>query len=299
MLFERLRTDKRIMKERLPVGLFALIGKQGAGKTSCGSAFMCNDYKYHSLERYNECKQFTDYLNSNGFNLHLAKNKCLYFSPEAVLLDKKRGISTWDFDVECLKLPNLKEEVQYFPRYSVIFVPEFDNIINCRDWKNMSPYLVALAKYARHWDLTIIIDFQCWLQIDKSWRNLMMYTLFFYETYDGMRFSFIKKIFHIPIKRYWRYIWVDNQLNTFVNELKTSVVSKKIIKRLEKRISMDKKYVFKGNIFNRFDSQSGWRYFVNGIKDYVFRPHTKNDISPLGVLRYCESHPLERKKKVA
>lgn len=43
MLFKRLITDRQIMRERLPVGLFALIGKQGAGKTSGAVAMLCND----------------------------------------------------------------------------------------------------------------------------------------------------------------------------------------------------------------------------------------------------------------
>lgn len=37
-LFKKLMTDRNIMRERLPVGLYALIGKQGAGKTSLGVA---------------------------------------------------------------------------------------------------------------------------------------------------------------------------------------------------------------------------------------------------------------------
>ena len=181
-MFKGIRTDNRIIKERLPVGLFACIGQQGAGKTSCSSAMLCNDWRYHHLERYEEAKVYYKELNSNGFSLHLPKNKTLYFSPEPILLSKKHNVLTWYINPEKFKLPNLKEDVQYVPRYSVIFLPEFDNLVNCRDWRTLSPYLVALAKYARHWDLTIIIDFQCWLQLDASWRRLMMYTLFFFDT---------------------------------------------------------------------------------------------------------------------
>lgn len=297
MFFKRLITDRQIMRERLPVGLFALIGKQGAGKTSGAVAMLCNDWKYHHLERFNECKQFTDELNKNGFDLHLCKNKTIYYSSDRIILSKKPYVETWYIDPEKFKLPNLKEDVQYVPRGSVVFLPEFDNIINCRDWKSMSPYLVALAKYARHWDLTIIIDFQVWLQLDASWRRLMMYTLFVYETYDIKRWLLFKRIFHIKNKRYWRWLWCDNQLNAFVKDLGTMTCSEKIIKKLKKRVCMIKKYVFKDCIFDRYESQSGYRYFVRGIKDYVFIPHNKIDNSPAGIEEYCKSHPVVSERK--
>ena len=91
-------TDRGIMRERLPVGLIALIGKQGSGKTSSAVAMLSNDCKYHHLERFNESAVFYKELNKNGFNLHLPKNKTLYFSSEAIVLNKslecKLGTST-------------------------------------------------------------------------------------------------------------------------------------------------------------------------------------------------------------
>lgn len=285
-------TDRNIMRERLPVGLFALIGKQGAGKTSGAVAMLCNDWKYHHIERFNECQEFVDELNKNGFRLHLCKNKTIYYSSDTIILSKKPYVETWYIDPEKFKLPNLKEDVQYVPRGSVVFLPEFDNIINCRDWRSMSPHLVALAKYARHWGLTIIIDFQVWLQLDASWRRLMMYTLFVYESYDSKRWLLFKRIFHLKNKRYWRWLWTDNQLNSFVKDLGTSVCSDKIINKLKKKVSELQKYVFKGCVFDRYESQSGYRYFLRGIKDYVFIPHKKNDNSPVGIEEYCQSHPV-------
>ena len=289
-------TDRARMRERLPVGLIALIGKQGAGKTSSAVAMLSNDWKYHHLERFNESAAFYKELNKNGFNLHLPKNKTLYFSSEAIVLNKKLGVQTWYIDPQKFKLPNLDEEVEYVPRGSVVFLPEFDNIINCRDWKSMSPYLVALAKYARHWDLTIIIDFQVWLQLDASWRRLMMYTVFVYDTYDG-RFPRLKKFLYIKNKRYWRWIWCDNQLNAFVKDLGQMAVSPKLVRKLSKRIAVSKKYVFRGNIFERYDNQSGYRFFLRGIHDYRYIPHKKVDNSPAGVELYCQEHPIVPERK--
>lgn len=288
------QSDRQIIKERLPVGLFAFIGKQGSGKTSLAAAMLCNDFKYHYLERYEESKAFINELNHNGFALHLPKNKCLYFSPDPILLSKKHNIETWYIDPTKFKLPNLKEEVQLVPRGSVVFLPEFDNIINCRDWRNMSPYLIALAKYARHWDLTIIIDFQVWLRIDKSWRDLMMYTCFIYDSYWKDKWAWLLKLLHLPIKRVWNYLWCDNQLNAFVKDLSNMKTNKRLVKKLSKFVAKDKRYVFKGNIFTRYESTSGFRYFLRGIKDYEYISHEKSDISPEGIERYCQKHPLVR-----
>lgn len=296
-IFHRLKTDRNIMREKLPVGLYAIIGKQGAGKTSSAVAMMCNDWKYHHLERYEETKSYINVLNDNGFNLHLPKNKTMYYSPDPVVLSKKPYVETWYIDPNKFKLPNLKQDVQYVPRGSVVFLPEFDNIIPCRDWKNMDKYLIALAKYARHWGLVIIIDFQCWLQLDVSWRRLMMYTLFMYDTYTDYRFWLIKRIFHIPLKRRWKYIWCDNQLNAFVKDLADMVVEDKLVKRLKKQVTQDKGLVFKGCIFDRYNSTNGESYFLRGIKDYEYIPHEKFKMTPESVEEYCRTHPIEKPKQ--
>lgn len=296
-IFHRLKTDRNIMREKLPVGLYAIIGKQGAGKTSLGVAMLCNDWKYHHLERYEETKLYINVLNDNGFNLHLPKNKTLYYSPDPVVLSKKPYVETWYIDPTKFKLPNLKEDVQLVPRGSVVHLPEFDNIIPCRDWKNMDKYLIALAKYARHWDLVIIIDFQCWLQLDVSWRRLMMYTLFVYKSYTDYRFWLIKCLFHIPLKRRWKYFWVDNQLNSFVKDLADVCVSDKDLKELRREVSANKRYVFKGDIFERFNSTNGESYFLRGIKDYIYIPHKKFKMTPESVEEYCQTHPIEKPKQ--
>ncbi len=300
MFFKRLREDRQVMRERLPVGLFAIIGRQGVGKTSCAAAMLINDWKYHYLERCNEAQEYYKVLNKNGFDLKLPKNKTIYYSPDAIVLSKEPYIETWYIDPVKFKLPNLDEDVQYVPRGSVIFLPEFDNIINCRDWKSMSPYLIALAKYARHWGLTIIIDFQCWLQLDASWRRLMMYTLYMYDSFDYERYKLLRWIFHLRKKRYWKYIFCDNQLNAFVKDLSDMVVEEELVIELKKLVAKNSKYVFKGNIFDRYESTSGERYFLRGIKQYEYIPHKRINMSPEGIEEYCKTHPVVRedRKKV-
>ena len=283
----------------MPVGLIALIGAQGAGKTSCASAMLCNDYKYHGKERYEECRGYTNELNNCGHNLHLPKNKCLYYSSDTIVLSKRPYVESWKVNPDFFKLPNLIDKVQYFPRGSVIFLPEFDNQINCRDWKNMDKYLVALAKYARHWGLTIIIDFQVWLQLDVSWRRLMMLVYFMYESYFDERWKWLKRLLHIPIKRVWHYVACNNQLNAFVKDLSTMKTNKRLVKKLSKLVAEDRSYYFKGNIFERFDSTSGEPYFLRGITDYEYIPHIRTDMSPEGIEEYCRTHPIVKNEKSA
>lgn len=282
--------SNRIMKERLPVGLIALIGCQGVGKSSCGHAMLANDYKYHGQERYEECTDYIRTLNKNGFNLHLAKNKVMYFCSDRSLLNKKKNIETWYIDPAKFKLPSSNEDkfVQYVPRGSVIFLPEFDNVVGCRDWRSMSPYLVALAKYARHFDLTIVIDFQVWLQLDASWRRLMMFTNFIYESYWCNKFLWFKK------RRCWRSIWIDNQLNNFCKDLRSTGIASKFVDKLLTSSITEHEYYFKDNIFEYYDSFSGSAFFIRGIKDYEFIPHEKNILSPDGVEKYCKMHPITR-----
>lgn len=282
--------SNKIIKERLPVGLIALIGRQGVGKSSCGHAMLANDYKYHGQERFNECNDYVKTLNKEGYNLHLAKNKVIYFCSDESFLDCKKGIKTWYIDPAKFKLPSGEEDdyVQYVPRGSVVFLPEFDNVVGCRDWKTMSPYLIALAKYARHFDLTIIIDFQVWLQLDASWRRLMMYTNFIYESYFSSRFLWFKK------RRCWHSVWVDNQLNNFIKDLRSMSAPNGLLDKLQKQTITMKDYYFKGNIFNLYDSFSGASFFLRGIKDYEFIPHERIILSPSGVEAYCKRHPITR-----
>lgn len=294
-MFKRLRLDHSIMRERLPVGLIAVIGQQGAGKTSCGVAWMCNDFKYHGLERYNECKAYTEELNRNGYHLHLPKNKCIYYSPDIEVLSFKPYVETWKCDPSIFELPNLKRleenlDIQYFPRGSVIHLPEFDNMINCRDWHSMSPYLIALAKYARHWDLTIIIDFQSWYQLDIAWRRLMMYTCFMLEKWK--KDNWLRRLFKIKQKLCWKYLLVNNQLNTFCTDINSTMVDKKVIKEISKNVSVLKKNVFKGDIDKRYKGTTAEAYFLRGIKDYKYIPHKKYPKTPEEMEEYCRTHPL-------
>lgn len=283
------------MHERLLVGLIAVVGKQGEGKTSLGNARLANDWKYHGEARYKEAKGYYTSLNKEGYNLTLPKNKVLYYCSEETYLDKKKGIKTWFIDPLKFKLPNLKDDVQYVPRGSVIFLPEYDRYINCRDWQNMDKWLIALAKYARHWGITIIMDFQSWLQIDISYRRLMMYLWYVYESdwkHAKPFWAFWRWLFHLKIKRIWHYVYCDTQLNTFVKDLGDMATDGKVAKKLKKRVSKDCHYVFKGNIFDYYTSTSGEPYFLRGISDYKYIPHKPVNMSPAGVEEFCKDHPL-------
>ena len=287
--------DKRIMKERLPVGLICLIGRQGAGKTQAMVSMMSNDYEYHGKERLSELNAYIFECNRNGFELTSPPNGSLYFSSNQnpFLLGNKNKVKTWSCDPYKVAIPNLDFEVQYFPRYSVIGLPEFDIVAGCRDWDSLSPFLVALAKYARHWDLTIIIDLQVFLQMDVALRRLMMYTVFIYERYETKKFWFKSKIV-------WNWLWVDNQLNSFAKDLTSMLAENKTAKKFLRQSVQDGRYVFKNkfHVYNRYNSKAGEVFFLYKIKDFDYIEHKPIELTPDGVNAYVESSPLVRPEEV-
>lgn len=281
--------DNRSIKERIPVGLHCFIGSQGAGKTSLMTAMMCNDYKYHHLERFDECQIFTKGLNKNGFHLHLPKNKCLYYSPEPIVLSKKPYVETWKCYPERFALPNMDFKVQYFPRGSVIMIPEFDKLVNCRDWQSLSPYLVALAKYARHWDLVILLDFQVWLQLDVSWRRLMMWCNYVTDRFN-VRYFWFKP------KKIWSVVTVCVQQKEFAKDLKGIVGEDKLYKHVMSNAIFYRRLCYKkgDEIYTRYNSTSGEAYFLAGIDDYEYVGHNHTVLTPEGVNQFIVDNPLVR-----
>lgn len=287
--------DRKIMRERLPVGLICLLGRQGAGKTQSMVAMMSNDYEYHGKERYAQTCEYIKQLNKNGFELDPPENGCMYFSSRLnpFILGNKYKTETWLVDPYKLALPNLDFEVQYFPRYSVIGIPEFDVIAGCRDWQSLTPYLIALAKYARHWDLTIIIDLQVFLQLDVALRRLMMYTVFVYERYETKKLWFKSKMV-------WNWIWVDNQLNAFAKDLSSMLSENKVAKKFLKDSVCQRRYAFKNkfHIYNRYMTDTGQMYFLYKIKHFDYIPHTPFELTPETIDEFVSKSPIVRPEEV-
>ena len=285
--------DRKIMRELLPVGLICLLGRKGAGKTQSMVAMMSNDYEYHGKERYAECVSYNHELNKNGFDLSPPPNACMYFSARLnpFILGNKRKVETWSVDPDRLALPNLDFDVQYLSLGLVLLSVLV--VAGCRDWDTLTPYLIALAKYARHWDLTVIIDMKVFLQVDVAIRRLMMYTVFVYERYETKKLWFKSKIV-------WNWVWVDNQLNAFAKDLSSMLSKNKVAKRLLKTSVQNKRYVFKNkyHIYNRYRTDTGQMYFLYRIKDFDYINHEPFKLDPEVINKFVDSNPIVRPEEV-
>lgn len=274
--------NKCVKKDSLDAGVYIFAGKQGVGKTSLGAGIFSYDYKFWRKERVKMAMELAKrYYDDTGISLDI--DKCLYFSNTKFLLDKRAGISTHYIDVQRLGLPNPDYQVQYLPRGSCIYIQEGDILQFCQDNKTLSKYLINLYKFARHLQLTIIIDCQVFGRIDKSVRMLSMGIYYITDSYDK-RFLFFWK------RRVWKFIYIDNQLNDVVKELAQVGVHIKI------SVVQKGKFKFKGNIFDRYDSFSAVPYFMNGIDKvgYEYLEYPENSLSLEAIKAFMEMHPLER-----
>lgn len=266
----------------LPAGFYAICGEQGAGKTSLASALFCVDYKRHRKERKAMALNLANrYYAANGVKLRI--DDTLYFSNNKIILDKRRGVETWEIDLQRLGLPNGDYQVQYLPRGSCVFIQEADVLAFCRDWESLSNYLINLIKFVRHNLITLIFDMQVGGALDKALRRLLMGMYYVVE-------SGVTRFLIFWRRQTWKFLYVRNQLNAVVKEL--SALGEKI----KVKVAEWGKFRIWGDIFDRYDSFSGEPYFLDGIEKvgYEYRSHVDGDLSIAGIKAYCAAHPLER-----
>lgn len=269
-----------LKKAPLSVGFYSICGEQGAGKTSLAVGLLRTDYKRWRKYRYNlACSVADEYYAVNGIRLNI--DRSLYFSNTKILLDKRRGIYTYEIDLERLGLPNPDYEVQYLPRGSVVFIMEADILAYCHNWQSLSDYLRNLIKYVRHWDLTIIFDMQVGGDLAKALRNLTMGI--YYVLNSG-----IKRFWLFWKRQIWHFVYIRNQLVNLLKDLKELGIDMKL-----KPVERGKFYVWK-NVFGFYVSKSAVPYYLNGIEKvgYVYREHSDGDLSVSGIQAYCTAHPL-------
>ncbi len=273
---------KSLRKQPLPSGFFVVSGAQGVGKTSFCSALLCADYKKWRKWRSEEGKKLAEqYYADNKIKLNVSDR--LYFSSVKILLNKRKKLYTHYVDVQRLGLPNPDYAVQYLPRGSVVYIQEADILLFCRDYQELNSYLINLLKYVRHNLLTIVFDCQAFGALDKALRRLTVDLYYIEKSYDARFFLFWKQ-------RKWKFFYIHNQLNEVVKEL--AAVGVKI------KVSVVERGRFRtlGNIFERYNSFSGVRYFLHGIekvgyeyREYPHEGYAKNDIEA-----FVAAHPLER-----
>lgn len=273
----------RILKNQpLPCGFYSICGEQGAGKTSLATALFKEDYRRHRKTRKDLALNLAErYYRLNGIRLKISDT--LYFSNNRIILDKRKGVETWEVDLQRLGLPNDDYQVQYLPRGSAVFIQEADVLAFCRDWQSLNNYLINLIKYVRHNLLTIFFDMQVGGALDKALRRLLVGM--YYVTESGIRrFLFFWKC------QVWRFIYIRNQLNEVVKELASIGANIKI------NVAERGKFRIFGNVFDCYNSFSGEAYFLYGIEKYgyEYRPHSDGDLTIEGINAYCVTHPLER-----
>jgi len=268
----------------LEPGFFVFRGAQGAGKTSLAAAMINTEYKYYNQARVESARAFSRCFaaDNNGQRLTIAKH--LFFSNIKIVLDPKHNVVTHYVDTQRLGLPNLVYEVQYLPPRSVVFIQESDTQLFNRNYKDTSDYLIALLKYVRHNELTIIFDTQHDSALDKAVRRLAQYVYHVIESYD-------RKFLWFRLGRQWSFLRVNNYLNDAVKELAALGV--------HIRLDVVRKgvYRFRGDVFKRFNSFSGRAHFLRYIRDYEYLAHPSESLNVVDVEAYCEAHPLVAPKR--
>lgn len=272
---------REMRKAPLQSGVYCIEGPQGVGKTSLAAALLCTDYRRHRKWRVKEGRALARrYQEDSDVRLQVSENP--YFSNNAILLDKRRKVYTNAIDVQRLGLPNDDYAVQYLPRASVVFIQEADLQLFCRDFKELNAYLVALLKFVRHNLITVIFDCQVFDALDKAVRRLITGRIHVTESFQRRFFLFWKP-------QYWRFIFVDSQLNEALKDLAEIGMEAKNIAAARRG-----KFRFFGKVFERFDSFAGMRYFLRGIEEvgYEYLSHPRTDLSNPSIEGYCEMFPL-------
>lgn len=271
-------TNWKIKKNPLSNRFVAVIGPQGVGKTSCGTAILTQDFKYHGKERTKIANNYIKEINQNRVKKISFLNTHLYFSNFDIVLNKKHDIHTHLVHLNDLSIPD-KQKLNYFPRGAVFFIQEADSEADSRDWRKLAKGLIEFAKRFRHMNYTVILDMQLSGNLDKKLRDLLTDIFFMYKCETKRKWLF-KKI------QLWRFYSVQNQLNEFVKQLASIGVDIKI-PVLEKMKLEDKP-----SVFSRYDSFSSSPYFLNGLVEYVFKEHPKMDYSEQSIEKFCEENRL-------
>lgn len=277
---------KMLKSAPLPSGFYTICGEQGAGKTSLAVALFKEDYRRHRKARKEMAVDLARrFYTDSGIRLDISDT--LYFSNNKIILDKRRGIETWEVDLQRLGLPNADFAVQYLPRGSAVFIQEADILAFCRDWATLSNYLINLIKFVRHNLITLIFDMQVGGALDKALRRLLVGMYYVVKSGVGRFLLFWKR-------QKWKFLYIRNQLNAVVKELSTLGVKVKI------KVAEWGRFRVWGNVFDRYNSFSGEAYFLYGIEKvgYVYKKHAADSLSVESIKAYCTAHPLERPEEV-
>lgn len=293
-----LTVDEELRERMLPTGFYVICGRQRVGKGSLGTAVMDTDCTYHCQERLQLAQAEIDRLNSikqaEPYDLHLPDFP--YRSKNKMLLGADYR-PTYHIDVNQFALPDGQKNVQYIPPYTMIHCEEIDAYMNCRSWDKAAvekANVIDAIKWCGHNRLTFIGDAQVFARLDAAVRALatdQWYVLSrrdFYEDEDGRplpwwRLLFRKKPQHRVIRTEWTFLWIKNQMKVQAAELRTLgevIDTAEYVRKC--------KFVYYGNIYERYNSESGRAYWLKGIIDYYVEEHPDDTPTRRAVDDYCE-----------
>ena len=104
---------------------------------------------------------------------------------------------------------------------------------------------------------------------------------------DEERLSWLQALFKRPrhrvIRTEWTFLWIKNQLKVQANTLKSlgEIVD-------ESEYVRKCKFVYEGNIYDRYNAESGRLYWLQGIKDYFVEMHPSEIPTRDAVDDYCK-----------
>ena len=98
----------------------------------------------------------------------------------------------------------------------------------------------------------------------------------------------------------WTFIWLKPQQNAVLRDVLRNDLTQHVEKMLRKCLADGSRicrFVFEGNIYERYNSYSGKAYFYRGLEDFYVESHVPVDYSRASVEAFSESNPLTFSKK--
>lgn len=277
----------------LPTGTYIVNGGQKTGKTGFMVAVEKTDWSFHGATRKALAEQHIAKLNAipqtPKYDLHCPEH--LYWSRSNVILHSKPLLQTHRCDISKMALPDAKYVTQYFPRYSFIIQPEYESLLDSREYKKnegLKNNVFGLVKYAGHNFMTVMLDGQSFDRGDIYIRRLatdIFYIIKFELIYEEeptelyhKRVERAKKYYKLgftksykkPAKRQrcigaeWTFTWIKNQVRNHIVELREEGVEASYSDYFKLC-----KFRFEGDDIRKcYNAFEGEAYFLHGIKDY-------------------------------
>lgn len=281
--------DQELIQHMLPTGVYVIVGRQRAGKGALCCAISDTDATWHAEERQALAQEFVDELNEqDDYNLELPEH--VYYSKNKMYLTPD-WVETHHVDVLDVALPETEED-SHFPPYSFFVLEEMDAVMNARSWKNgerKKANVIDGYKWGGHNNLVILGDAQVFSRLDAAARALttdIFYILrrkdYYSDDVPRKWWQFGKREENHVIRTEWDFLWIKNQLHQEAEALSKfgDFISKDdYIKKC--------KFVYEGNVYDRYNSKAGQAYWYKNIKQFAAAPHPNDSMTRESINDYC------------